>query len=57
MLEQFREEVRVWLAKAFGLAQRMTMEENRSGGTPTFAASMFKYYSIKIREEASGVSV
>ncbi len=29
---------------AFNLTQRRAMEENQSGGTPTFATSMFKYY-------------
>ena len=40
-------------AKAFGLTQRRTTEENRSGGTPTFATSMFKYYSTELGSRKS----
>ncbi len=34
--------------KAFGLTQQRAMAENDSGGTPTFATSMFKYYGSEI---------
>ena len=34
---------------AFGLTQRRSTEENQSGGMPTFATSMFKYYSTELR--------
>ena len=31
--------------RAYGLTQRRAMAENDSGGTPTFATSVFKYYA------------
>jgi alkylation response protein AidB-like acyl-CoA dehydrogenase len=35
-------------ARAFTLTQQRTALENRSGGTQTFATSMFKYYSSEL---------
>ncbi|MFV2090031.1 MAG: acyl-CoA dehydrogenase family protein, partial [Pseudomonadales bacterium] len=35
-------------AAAFKLTQRRAAEENRDGGTQTFATSMFKYYATEI---------
>ncbi len=34
--------------RVFGLTQQRAMAENDSGGTPTFATSMFKYYGSEI---------
>ncbi|MCZ6501537.1 MAG: acyl-CoA dehydrogenase family protein, partial [Gammaproteobacteria bacterium] len=36
---------------AFNLTQRRAMEENQSGGTPTFATSMFKYYGSETSKQ------
>lgn len=38
-------------AKSFGLTQRRATEESRSGGTPTFATSMFKYYGSELSKD------
>ncbi len=37
--------------RAFNLTQRRSMEENDSGGTPTFATSMFKYYGSELGKD------
>jgi alkylation response protein AidB-like acyl-CoA dehydrogenase len=37
--------------RAFGLTQRRSMEESHSGGTPTFATSMFKYFGSELGKE------
>ncbi|MCB1645417.1 MAG: acyl-CoA dehydrogenase family protein [Pseudomonadales bacterium] len=37
--------------RAFNLTQRRAMEENESGGTPTFATSMFKYFGSENGKE------
>ncbi len=37
--------------RAFNLTQRRAMEESESGGTPTFATSMFKYYGSETGKE------
>ncbi|MEX0943884.1 MAG: acyl-CoA dehydrogenase family protein [Pseudomonadales bacterium] len=37
--------------RAFGLTQKRAMAENESGGTPTFATSVFKYYGSEIGKE------
>jgi alkylation response protein AidB-like acyl-CoA dehydrogenase len=37
-------------SRAFALTQRRAQEENRAGGTLTFATSMFKYYSSETRK-------
>lgn len=38
-------------ARAFNLTQRRAVAENESGGTPTFATSMFKYYGSEIGKD------
>jgi alkylation response protein AidB-like acyl-CoA dehydrogenase len=37
--------------RAFGLTQQRAMAENDSGGTPTFATSVFKYYGSELGKE------
>ncbi len=37
--------------RAFGLTQQRAMVESDSGGTPTFATSMFKYYGSELGKE------
>jgi len=37
--------------RAFNLTQRRSMAENDSGGTPTFATSMFKYYGSELGKD------
>ncbi|MBT3426609.1 MAG: acyl-CoA dehydrogenase [Gammaproteobacteria bacterium] len=34
--------------RAFSLTQRRSMEESQSGGTPTFATSLFKYFGSEL---------
>jgi alkylation response protein AidB-like acyl-CoA dehydrogenase len=38
-------------SRAFNLTQRRAAAENASGGTPTFATSMFKYYGSEIGKD------
>ena len=38
-------------ARAFNLTQRRSAAENDTGGTPTFATSMFKYYGSELGKE------
>jgi|TARA_Y100000310_G_scaffold328588_1_gene396949 alkylation response protein AidB-like acyl-CoA dehydrogenase len=38
-------------SKAFNLTQRRAAVENASGGTPTFATSMFKYYGSELGKD------
>jgi alkylation response protein AidB-like acyl-CoA dehydrogenase len=38
-------------SKAFSLTQRRAAAENASGGTPTFATSMFKYYGSELGKD------
>ena len=35
-------------SRAFGLTARRAAQENSTGGTPTFATSMFKYYATEL---------
>ena len=44
-------------SKAFGLTRRRATEENHSGGTATFATSMFKYYSTELVARKSEASI
>ena len=37
--------------RAFGLTQKRAMQENDSGGTPTFATSMFKYFGTEVSQK------
>ena len=37
--------------RAFNLSQKRAMEENESGGTPTFLTSVFKYYGSELGKE------
>ena len=44
-------------ARAFQLTQRRAHEENREGGTPTFATSMFKLYSSELGKRRAETTV
>ena len=37
--------------RAFSLTQRRSMEESQSGGTPTFATSLFKYFGSELGKQ------
>jgi len=44
-------------SRAFALTQRRSHEENRTGGTPTFATSMFKYYASELGKRRAELTI